>query len=88
LTIDDLRIDVTAPISIGRGASKANRAGLGLRPSLLAATAAAGLGRRPRRASDRLPPSFGRPLASLQPGPREAGASACTPGLADGQGFD
>ncbi len=65
--------------------------------SLLPYTALArgrGLGLRPRRASERLPPSFGPPAGparsnrragALQPVPREAARSACTPGLADGQ---
>jgi hypothetical protein len=51
------------------------------------------LGLRPRRTSDRLPPSFGRAPPRRQIVPRRPAAgsprsrpSVCTPGLADGQG--
>ena len=45
------------------------------------------LGRCPQRPSERLPPSFLHAARSVQPVPREAAHSGCTPGLADGQGF-
>jgi len=45
------------------------------------------LGLCPRRPSERLPPSFLHATRSVQPVPREAAHSGCTPGLADGQGF-
>ncbi|ARR53006.1 hypothetical protein HY78_05875 [Rhizorhabdus wittichii DC-6] len=45
------------------------------------------MGLRPRRPSERLPPSFLHASRSVQPVPREAARSGCTPGLADGQGF-
>ena len=55
---------------------------------VLAPHAARCLGRCPRRPSERLPPSFLHARArSVQPVPREAAHSGCTPGLADGQGF-
>ncbi|PJG48496.1 hypothetical protein CAF53_09785 [Sphingobium sp. LB126] len=45
------------------------------------------MGLRPQRPSERLPPSFLHASRSVQPVPREAARSGCTPGLADGQGF-
>ncbi|AZS21615.1 hypothetical protein CSW63_13775 [Caulobacter sp. FWC26] len=44
-----------------------------------------GLGLRPRRASDRLPPSFGR-WRGLQPGPREAAPPLAHPVSPTGAG--
>jgi len=44
------------------------------------------LGLRPQRASDRLPPSFGRPPAVLQPGPREAAPPLAPPVSPTGKG--
>ena len=59
-------------------------------PKRAASVMRRGLGRCPQRASECLPPSFGPPArwpGFLQPVPREGTRSACTPGLADGQGF-
>ena len=54
---------------------------------MLASHATRCLGRCPERPSERLPPSFLHASRSVQPVPREAAHSGCTPGLADGQGF-